>query len=1098
MSEHDLLFGLLALQTGLVSPEYVAAVMASTGQFSASALTGAEGLSERDSRLVNELVDAYLERHGNDVRRALDALSKVRPAQNLFALLSTKVDHPGLQSTLCTLARPAGLPPEVPNAPGEILETLPPRESLEATTAPGGVVAPAGRFRVLRSHARGGLGEVFVAVDEELGREVALKEIQAHHTGHAEAQVRFLREARVTGRLEHPGIVPVYGLGVHPDGRPYYAMRLIRGESLRAGIQRLHEEAGHDPTSFPLQLRRLLRRFVDVCNAVAYAHSVGVLHRDLKPDNVMLGPFGETLVVDWGLAKVQGMVEAPAATPTLSGTADGFVTQGLIGTPAFMSPEQAAGKIDELTAASDIFSLGATLYQLLTGQPPFTARDVVAVLSQVQQGRFPPPRELNPAVPAALEAVCLKAMALRPQDRHPAAQLLGEDIDRWLLGREEARAQALAQVDMLEHANPLAVPLLLRGLQDAAADVLPRLHGLWEDPALPDRRRLRVGLALLPHRPAAVRDRLAAFLLRADDPQEVILARDTLTPWSAGLAGQLWRRLGEAGVGDAERVRLFAVLAAFDPDAPDWGRAGEQVTALLLDANPLDFGVWASAFQPVRHALLAPLAVTFRGDRGSDRGRLAATLLADYGRDRPEVVANLLPEADERQHALLLPQASLRGEEVAPLLHQVLAECASAGATDQEYDQLALRQAGAAVSLLRLGRGEGVWSLLRRRDDPSVRSYLIHHFAAYGVDATEVLRRLDAEPDVSARQALVLALGEYPPERIPSGEREQLISWLLVAYRDEPDPGMHGSIDWLLRRWGLAAEVAAAVNDLRGRPPGSRLWYVNGQGQTFTTLPGPMAFVMGSPVDEPERIENERQHRKVIPRSFALGTRQVTVAEFCRFLEDNPGVRHSYISKYSPDDDGPILSVTWFEAAQYCSWLSQKEGVRPEQWCYPPVEEIKEGMHLPADCLARTGYRLPTEAEWEYACRAGARTARSYGRSEAMLAHYGWYIHNSQDRTWPCGLLKPNDWGLFDMHGNLWETCHDVASYALPGTQAEEVDEDRGGEVRGGVPRVLRGGSFHLLAPVVRCAYRHSNRPEARNLAAGLRVARTVISPVAR
>src|SRR5262249_45934677 len=155
---------------------------------------------------------------------------------------------------------------------------------------------------------RGGLGEVFVARDEELRREVALKAIQETFSRDTDSRYRFQLEAEITGRLEHPGIIPVYGLGEDEQGRPFYAMRLIRGESLKAAIVRFHKEARslHDPRQQALAQRAILRRFVDVCNAIAYAHSRGVLHRDLKPSNVMLGPYGETLVVDWGLAKAAG------------------------------------------------------------------------------------------------------------------------------------------------------------------------------------------------------------------------------------------------------------------------------------------------------------------------------------------------------------------------------------------------------------------------------------------------------------------------------------------------------------------------------------------------------------------------------------------------------------------------------------------------------------------------------------------------------------------------------------------------------------------------------------------------------------------------
>src|SRR5262249_54741200 len=157
-------------------------------------------------------------------------------------------------------------------------------------------------------HAKGGLGQVSVALDEELHREVALKEIQERHADHPESRARFLMEAEVTGGLEHPGIVPVYGLGQYRDGRPFYAMRFIRGDNLKDAIERLHKADGstQDAGERSLEFRKLLGRFMDVCQAISYAHSRGVLHRDLKPGNVMLGQYGETLVVDWGLAKPLG------------------------------------------------------------------------------------------------------------------------------------------------------------------------------------------------------------------------------------------------------------------------------------------------------------------------------------------------------------------------------------------------------------------------------------------------------------------------------------------------------------------------------------------------------------------------------------------------------------------------------------------------------------------------------------------------------------------------------------------------------------------------------------------------------------------------
>jgi eukaryotic-like serine/threonine-protein kinase len=297
------------------------------------------------------------------------------------------------------------------------------------------------RFRIVRPHARGGLGEVFLARDGELNREVALKRIQERRADDPGSRARFVLEAEVTGRLEHPGIVPVYGLGRTADGRPFYAMRFIRGHSLKDAIDQLHSvDAGSNGKAAEpsLNLRRLLDRFVDVCNTIAYAHSRGVIHRDLKPSNIMLGPYGETLVVDWGLAKPIGQTpEAPCLAeesllvPASSGS-DPTKMGSAMGTPAYMSPEQAAGQLDRLGPASDVYCLGATLYCLLTGCAPFDGDELGSLLRRVQQGEFPLPRAVDPKIPRALEAVCVKAMAREPSHRYGTPRDLADEIEHWM------------------------------------------------------------------------------------------------------------------------------------------------------------------------------------------------------------------------------------------------------------------------------------------------------------------------------------------------------------------------------------------------------------------------------------------------------------------------------------------------------------------------------------------------------------------------------------------------------------------------------------------------------------------------------------------
>ena len=283
-----------------------------------------------------------------------------------------------------------------------------------------------------------------VALDTELNREVALKEIQAPHADHLDSRARFELEAEVTGGLEHPGIVPVYGMGHHLDGRPFYAMKFIKGSSLKEAIQRYHQpdEKATPETTGLLGLRSLLGRFLDVCEAMQYAHDRGILHRDLKPGNIMLGNYGETLVVDWGLAKVQGKAEPTTDERPLipshsaSGSLEATLPGSAVGTPHYMSPEQAAGRLEDLGPASDVYSLGATLYHVLTNTAPFQQeekdQDLGVLLQAVQQGNLKRPRTLKPHIPRALEAICLKAMSLKTADRYATPRELAKEIEHWL------------------------------------------------------------------------------------------------------------------------------------------------------------------------------------------------------------------------------------------------------------------------------------------------------------------------------------------------------------------------------------------------------------------------------------------------------------------------------------------------------------------------------------------------------------------------------------------------------------------------------------------------------------------------------------------
>jgi serine/threonine protein kinase/Tfp pilus assembly protein PilF len=291
------------------------------------------------------------------------------------------------------------------------------------------------KFNLFEVHAEGGLGRVWRAHDRELQREVAVKQLRPELADRSEIRERFLREARVTGQLEHPNIVPVYELIEDgASGQPSYAMRFVRGQTLSEAVRRHFGDKQREISDTISQLR-LLNAFISVCNAVAYAHSRGIVHRDLKPENIVLGRFGEVFVADWGLAKIGGAADAEGSAITVAQPAPPkhTVPGSVMGTPAYMAPEQAAARNDQVDERTDIYGLGAILYVILTGRPPHEGTGRTELLEVARTNEFAHPRTLNRSIPPALEAICLKAMARLPERRYKTATEVAQEVQRWMV-----------------------------------------------------------------------------------------------------------------------------------------------------------------------------------------------------------------------------------------------------------------------------------------------------------------------------------------------------------------------------------------------------------------------------------------------------------------------------------------------------------------------------------------------------------------------------------------------------------------------------------------------------------------------------------------
>ncbi len=433
--------------------------------------------------------------------------------------------------------------------------------------------------------------------------------------------------------------------------------------------------------------------------------------------------------------------------------------------------------------------------------------------------------------------------------------------------------------------------------------------------------------------------------------------------------------------------------------------------------------------------------------------------------------------------------------------------------TEEARDRLAERQARAAVALLRMGKPDEITPLLRHSADPRLRSFIVNWLSLLGADPSAIafeLNRLPASaqtspaegqqlmeailfhPETSMRRALILALGTYGTDGLSPGEREPLIDKLLDLYRNDPDAGIHGAAAWTLRQWKRQRELKERDAELmKVKDWSQRRWYVNSQGQTFAVIEGPVEFAMGSPPSEPGRSSEEILHRRIIPRRFAIAVQEVTIREYRAFVADNPGGGTANPARFSSNLDGPMNAVNWYQAAAYCNWLSRRENL-PE--CYEPNEkgEYGEGMRVKADALKLLGYRLPTEAEWEYACRAGAATSRYYGDSIDLLDAYAGIQAKIKERAWMCGGLFPNDLGLSDMLGNVWEWCHNQYLPYRTGSNLfiiDNIDVIRRIDHQDDPP--LRGGAFYIGPAHVRSAMRIVYDPSAANLNFGFRPSRT-------
>lgn len=1110
------LFGHFVVHNGFVDQETVARVTrhrnANTTKSLAEILVESGAIRDQTRAAVEMLVDAHITEHGHDPPKSLSLL---RDAPTVSVVQGSQ------ESTL------AYNPVATSSVPSS---------------------CHFGDYELLEPIAKGGMGIVYKARQVKLNRLVALKMILTGGFSDEEQVKRFYAEAEAAAKLDHPGIVPVYEVG-QASGQHFYSMAFVQGKSLNDLVK----------TDGPLQPRLAAQLLKVAAEAVQYAHERGIVHRDIKPHNILLDEKQQPRVTDFGLAK---RVEAQSEL-----TATGQV----MGTPSYMPPEQARGTTEQVGPVSDVYSLGATLYFLLTARPPFQTTLPAETLRQVIDNEPIALRRLDPAIPRDLETICLKCLRKEIDKRYPTAAALAVDLGNWLENkpiiarrvsrtekawlwckRRPAIAGLLAALVVVivagslvfyERQNAMYAAGLVDSLVKSDVEQVPgllrevRLYHRWTDPLLRQRfatardgsvEQLFLRLALLPMDASHVPNLQEELLVR--ETRYLGIIRDGLQPHQSQFIEMLWDTFRSEQKSGDRRLRAGLALATYAADAGPWTPEDYSFLAeQLVAANSEHQPRLREYLRPLQDRLLLELERIFANETASESRQMsAANAIADYAAKDTVRLARWLIMATREQYAVLYPLVSSAKDPAATgLLAQLVRETPAEDLSQADRVSLGQRRAGAAITLLRQGEREQILDVLRVGSDPESLSQFVARCRARGVTALELVECLD-RVDVYRRSlsgaarkledrvvfGLVLALGDYPLEEIAAATRQPLIDRLVVWYGQDPSSGIHGAAGWLLRRWGF--EEAVTMIDqtpVPYDPTGEREWYTlevktTSDGGLLGSLFGPTEqslyftfivfpageYAIGSPELEEYHQPDERLHQVTLTHPISVCDRELTWMQWNAMEGQNRRDAYETQFKHKLSDADPVFGVRWYESVGYCRWLSSQFGLDESAQCYDDpsiLPKNTEGDPLFEQIfLDRPGFRLLMESEWEVVCRGDMITAYSFGNDVQLLDHYGWSQENSNQWLHGVGELRPSARGLFDVHGNLMEWCHDWYLDYKDNTNTDPTGAESGSD------RVGRGGSWDLPAERCRAAQRAGVVPSWRIKYLGFRLVRVPSSRV--